>query len=240
MFAVKAKHLVPNVVTLANIAFGFLSMAAAAEGQFTRACAMLFFATLCDTADGKLARFLDASSKFGMELDSLSDMVSFGLAPAMLVYQSVLKSLGPLGQGIAVAFALCGALRLARFNVDSGSKLSDVSFQGVPIPGAAGYVISFVLVRDSLHPYVVACGTLAMAICMVSTLKVPKFRKGGLPSWLLYVCLALSLGVLIRPSALTWHVWNGWNCMLVIINYVVLGRKGLLVKRERPQLRRAA
>src|SRR5262245_6355348 len=109
----KLKHVIPNAVTLANIALGFLGIVAAARGQYERAVIFLFCAALCDLADGKLARALNATSKFGMELDSLSDMVSFGLAPAVLVYLSVLQGLGWIGVAAVLIYPLCGAIRLA-------------------------------------------------------------------------------------------------------------------------------
>jgi len=225
---VKAKHLIPNAVTLANIALGFLGMVAAARGQFERSVVFLFAAALCDLADGKLARALDATSKFGMELDSLSDMVSFGIAPAVLVYLAVLQSLGPVGLAIAMVYPLCGAIRLARYNSDA-SGIGKVTFLGCPIPIAASYLWSMVLVRDGLSTWMIAAGTLVMAGAMVSTLKVPKFRKGeGLPSWTMYLGLAAFIAFLVRPRALTWHVWNGWNIVLIVANYIQLARRGHL------------
>jgi CDP-diacylglycerol---serine O-phosphatidyltransferase len=225
---VKAKHVIPNAVTLANIALGFLGMVAAARGQFERSVVFLFCAALCDLADGKLARALDATSKFGMELDSLSDMVSFGIAPAVLVYLAVLQPLGTVGLALAIVFPLCGAIRLARFNSDS-SGIGKVTFLGCPIPIAASYLWSMVLVRDGLHAWMIAAGTLVMAGAMVSTLKVPKFRKGeGLPTWTMFVGLATFIAFLARPMALTWHVWNGWNVALIVGNYVQLARRGHL------------
>ena len=224
----KAKHLIPNAVTLANIALGFLGMVAAARGQFERSVVFLFAAALCDLADGKLARALDATSKFGMELDSLSDMVSFGIAPAVLVYLAVLHSLGTVGLAIAIAYPLCGAIRLARYNSDV-SGIGKVTFLGCPIPIAASYLWSMVLVRDGLSTWMIAGGTLVMAGAMVSTLKVPKFRKGeGLPSWTMYLGLAAFIAFLVRPRALTWHVWNGWNIVLIVANYIQLARRGHL------------
>ena len=238
----RAKHLVPNAVTLTNILFGFLGIVAAAEGQFERSVLFLFIGAMCDLLDGRLARMLDASSKFGMELDSLSDVVSFGIAPAVLVYLSVLRQLGPVGAAIAVVYALCGAVRLARYNVDEG-KLGKVTFLGAPIPVAAGYIMSFVMVRGQLPIWLVAGGTLVMAGAMVSTLKVPKFRKGeGLPSVMMFVGLATFIAFLARPSALTWHIWNGWNVVLIVSNYVTLGRRGHLrrVRDDEHPMKRAA
>ncbi len=229
----RAKHLVPNVVTLANIALGFLGMVAAAQGRFEHAVVLFFCAALCDLFDGRLARWLDATSKFGMELDSLSDMVSFGIAPAVLVYLAVLQRLGPGGLAIAAVYPLCGALRLARYNIDTGA-LGKVTFLGVPIPIAASYIWSMVMVRDQLSIWLIAAGTLTMAGCMVSTLKVPKFRAGeGLPFLMVLIGLGLFVAFLAHPVALTWHLWNGWNVVLLIANYVMLGRNGYLGRPER-------
>jgi len=238
---VKAKHLIPNAVTLANIALGFLGIIAAARGSFERAVLFLFCAALCDLLDGKLARALDATSKFGMELDSLSDMVSFGIAPAVVVYLAVLAPLGTVGAAIAIAYPLCGAIRLARYNSDS-SSIGKVTFLGCPIPIAASYLWSMVLVRNSLSIWLIAGGTLVMAAAMVSTLKVPKFRRGeGLPQWTMFVGLASFIAFLARPSALTWHMWNGWNLLLIVANYVQLARKGhLQAARKERHLKAAA
>jgi CDP-diacylglycerol--serine O-phosphatidyltransferase len=228
----RPKHLIPNAVTLANIALGFLCIVSAARGEFERAVTFAFFAAICDLLDGRLARALDASTTFGMELDSLSDMVSFGIAPAVLTYLSVLHKLGWLGMAIAIAYPLCGAVRLARYNSDK-SPIGQVTFLGVPIPIAASYLWSMVMVRDQLNIWVIAAGTLAMAGAMISTLKVPKFRKGsGLPAWMMFLGLAFFIAFLVRPSAITWHVWNGWNIVLILLNYIILAKKGHLVRRR--------
>jgi CDP-diacylglycerol--serine O-phosphatidyltransferase len=227
------KKLIPNAVTLANIALGFVGMIAAAEAHFTRAVVLFFCAALCDLADGRLARLLNATSRFGMELDSLSDMVSFGIAPAVLVYLAVLRPLGAVGLALAIAFPLCGALRLARYNVDTG-ELGKVTFLGLPIPIAASYVWSMVMVRDALPAWGIAFGTLAMAGAMVSTVKVPKFRAGeGLPFAMLLIGLGAFIAFLAHPAAVTWHLWNGWNMVLLAANYIVLFRRGHLRRGDR-------
>jgi CDP-diacylglycerol---serine O-phosphatidyltransferase len=237
----KAKHLIPNAVTLGNIALGFFGIVAAARGQFERSVLLLFLAALCDLADGKVARALNATSKFGMELDSLSDMVSFGVAPAVLMYLAVLHRLGAIGAVIAVVYPLCGAIRLARYNSDV-SGIGKVTFLGCPIPIAASYLWSMVLVRDGLGVWMMAVGTLVLAGAMVSTLKVPKFRKGeGLPTWTMFIGLASFIVFLARPMALTWHVWNGWNLTLITANYVQLARRGhLKAARKERHLKAAA
>jgi CDP-diacylglycerol--serine O-phosphatidyltransferase len=221
------KHLIPNAATLGNMTFGFLAITAAAAGAFERAVIYLFLAVACDTLDGRLARLLNATSKFGAELDSLSDAVSFGVAPAVLVYLAVLSPLGPWGQGAAIAYLICAAVRLARFNIDSG-PLAKATFQGVPTPAAAGYLMSFVMLRGQMSALMVAIGVVSVAFFMVSTLKVPKLGRYGLPSWLIVFEALTFLIFLARPTPLTWHIWNGWNWLLVAVNYIRLSRGGQL------------
>jgi len=225
------RHVVPNAFTLANITLGFLGMLAAADGRFSRAVAFLFAGALCDLADGRIARLLGATSNFGKELDSLSDMVSFGIAPAVLIYLAVLTRLGTAGLIVAAFFALAGAVRLARYNLGT-NQLSHLVFEGLPIPIAAGYVWSFVIVRDMLPGWLVGTGVMLAAILMVSKVKIPSFRRGGLPVALMFVGLGAFVVFWARPSALTWHVWNGFNVAMVLLNYVVLYRRGLLRARS--------
>ena len=220
----KPRHLIPNAVTLANIALGVLGIVSAAEGHFQRAILFLFAGALCDLADGRLARALGATSHFGKELDSLSDMVSFGVAPAVLVYLAVLSPLGIGGAVIAVLFPLAGAVRLARYNLDN-SEGAEHSFQGLPIPIAASYIWSFVIMRGAMSDWMVAAGVVLIATLMVSTVKVPKFRRGGLPVGLMFLGLGAFIAFLARPSSLTWHVWNTFNLVMVALNYVVLRRR---------------
>ncbi len=236
---VKPKHLVPNFFTLANVAFGFFSMLAAAQGKYERAVLLLFGAAICDLLDGKLARMLDASTHFGTELDSLSDAISFGIAPGLLVYLSVLSRYGAVGAAIAIAYVLTAVVRLARYNVDT-ALIGKVTFQGMPTPIAAGYMLSFVMVRDALPTLVVALGTGLLAVLMVSKLKIPKFRKGGLPFAMLIVGIGTFVGFLWRPGALTWHIWNGWNVTLVVLNYILLSRRGYLGSGAEEALKSAA
>ncbi|MFI5297174.1 MAG: CDP-diacylglycerol--serine O-phosphatidyltransferase [Polyangiales bacterium] len=235
----KFKQCLPSLVTLGNIAFGFLGILAAADGHFQRACVLLFCGALCDLFDGRLARLLRATTQFGAELDSLSDMVTFGLAPAVLVYFAVLRPLGAVGVAAVVAFALAAAVRLARYNVDE-SPLADLTFHGVPTPIAAGYLLSCVLVREQISKWTVLTIVVGISLTMLSTLKVPKFRKGNLPGLLLYPVIAAFVGLLVHPSALTWHLWNGWNLALVAMNYAFLARRTAVGSEDEDKLRLAA
>jgi CDP-diacylglycerol--serine O-phosphatidyltransferase len=215
-------------------------MVAAGEARFERACLLVFAAAMCDLLDGRLARLLGATSSFGRELDSLSDVISFGMAPALLIFLAVLRPLGGVGVACALVYLLCGALRLARYNVES-DPLSHVTFKGLAIPLAAGYILSFVMCRERLPVALAAAGTLAVAALMVSTVKIPNFRRGGLPVYMMVVGIAAFGALLAHPTAITWHLWNGWNLVLLGANYVMLSRRGdLHGRREARQIPGAA
>lgn len=133
---------IPNMITSGNLLCGFLSMILTVRGHYVPAAWMIPCAVFFDFMDGKVARALGVSSDFGVEFDSLGDVVSFGVAPALLLYSAVLHSLpGVTGTAAAAFFALCGALRLARFNVVHVPG----PFQGLPIPAGGLFLISFVI-----------------------------------------------------------------------------------------------
>src|SRR6476659_3585511 len=175
-------YIVPNFVTTANMACGFYSMVSSIHHDFVTAAWAIRAASVCDMLDGRIARLARATSQFGVEYDSLSDLVSFGGAPAILLYLWALEPYGRLGWLAAFLFMACGALRLARFNVMSGF-LPKNFFQGLPIPMAAGMVATFViflhqfpLPEEYLKPVAVAL-TFSMASLMVSTVKFPSFKE---------------------------------------------------------------
>lgn len=170
---------VPSFFTLMNLLCGFLALTQVLEGAFVMSCWLIVLAGFFDLMDGMLARLADADSPFGVQLDSLSDIVSFGVAPAFLVYAYALNAFGPLGMIVSALPALCGSVRLARYNVNAESDETD-GFEGLPIPGQAVAVVALVLAAensewgmylalDSLHvllPIVVVLSGL-----MVSTIR---------------------------------------------------------------------
>lgn len=171
-------RMIPSIFTLANLLFGFLALIWVIEGNFTLAAAMILLSVLMDSLDGKVARRLSVSSDFGKELDSLSDLVSFGVAPAILTYQAILQPQQPsyvryIGLGIAIGFALCGAVRLARFNMLNITT----HFVGVPITFAGGFMALLMLLRNMMPWYIYPAGMAILAFLMVSTFKVPKLGK---------------------------------------------------------------
>lgn len=171
-------RMIPSIFTLANLLFGFLALIWVIEGNYTLAATMILLSVLMDSLDGKVARRLSVSSDFGKELDSLSDLVSFGVAPAILTYQAILQPQQPeyvryVGLGIAVGFALCGAIRLARFNMLNITT----HFVGVPITFAGGFLALLMFLRNMLPWYIYPLSMAILAYLMVSTFKVSKLGK---------------------------------------------------------------
>lgn len=206
---------VPNLVTGANIAIGFCAVLAAAHADYDLSVRLLVASIFCDMFDGLLARRLRATSRFGQELDSLSDVISFGAAPAFLVYMALLRDLGPWGVAVAVLFLMAGALRLARFNVTSDVHTKERKTLGVPIPIAAGYAMAVALMRDRLEPLAGAAVVVTVALLMVSRVRLPQMKGNGLVTWMLLVGVANYLAVVARPGWGTVIWWNLWNVVIL-------------------------
>lgn len=143
-------YLLPNLITTGNLFWGFFSVVKSLQGQYAWAASALFLAAIFDMLDGRVARMTGGTSAFGVQYDSLCDLVSFGLAPAFLAFQYGLHGIGRPGWICCFIFLACGALRLARFNVISGRKNSGGDFVGLPIPMAAMVVGSFILLAEDL------------------------------------------------------------------------------------------
>lgn len=135
----KGVYIFPNFLTSMGLFCGFFSIISTMQGDYVRAAWAIIIAGVFDGLDGRIARMTHTTSKFGLEYDSLSDLVAFGVAPALLSYSWVLDQYGRLGWLAAFLYVACGAIRLARFNVMAGS-VKNGFFQGLPIPGAAGIV----------------------------------------------------------------------------------------------------
>jgi CDP-diacylglycerol--serine O-phosphatidyltransferase len=178
----KTLYLIPNLFTLGNAFCGFYAIIAAINGRYFTACVAILVAGLFDVLDGKIARVTKSSSKFGVEFDSLADLISFGVAPGLLVYLWSLRPYGKVGWLAAFLFVACGALRLARFNV-LVDKVSMDRFVGLPIPMAAGTLASFIILQEKItgrlpHDTVImAILTYALALLMVSKIKYRSFKK---------------------------------------------------------------
>lgn len=190
-------YLLPNLFTTANLFAGFFSIITAINGNFYVAAATVFVAMVLDSLDGRVARLTNTQSAFGAEYDSLSDMVAFGLAPAVLAYEWALSELGNVGLTVAFIYVACAALRLARFNTQIG-KVDKRWFIGLASPAAAGVVAGWVWavwaldesgIRGVDLPLVLvmlfALMVAAAGLLMVSNIKYYSFKdldlKGRVP-----------------------------------------------------------
>ncbi|AZS17478.1 CDP-diacylglycerol--serine O-phosphatidyltransferase [Paenibacillus lutimineralis] len=170
---------IPNLFTLSNLFMGMIAIMLAMTGRYSLASIMIIVAMLMDGLDGRVARALNAQSDFGKELDSLSDVISFGVAPALIMYIISFQNIQPgLAWTVTAIFPMCGALRLARFNVQSGIP---GYFIGLPIPAAGGVVATLALFHNNIRaPYFIVT-MLLLSYLMVSSVKYPNFKKVGIP-----------------------------------------------------------
>jgi CDP-diacylglycerol--serine O-phosphatidyltransferase len=175
-------YVLPNIFTSLNIFCGYYAVIAAIDDKFVAASVAIIIGVMFDILDGKIARATNTTSKFGTEYDSLADLISFGLAPGLMIYLWALKPLGRIGWLAAFLFMACGALRLARFNSQVGTVSSD-HFVGLPIPAAAGMSATAVLffskfgLSGKVHPIFILILLYILSFLMVSTIRYNSFKK---------------------------------------------------------------
>ena len=179
----KGVYLLPNMITTLSMFLGFLSMVWAVQGRFESACFAILLSAVMDGLDGKVARLTNTASEFGVQYDSLSDLVAFGIAPAMLMWQWELSALGRMGLAAAFIYAACGALRLARFNV-STAAVGKRFFIGLPIPAGGCTVVTFVFcaahfpaIMASALPYMTLFLAIGVGVLMVSKVCYFSFKE---------------------------------------------------------------
>jgi CDP-diacylglycerol---serine O-phosphatidyltransferase len=187
----RGASILPSLFTTGNLFLGFWAIVRTLHGQYAEAAPLIFWAILLDALDGRLARMTGTTSEFGAELDSLADVVSFGVAPALLAYSWGFASLPRVGWLVAFLFVVCGALRLARFNVQK-SVVDGRFFVGLPIPAAAAPVAALVNISpapvdDKLHAVLWLSLVIVLAFLMVSTFRYWSFKKIDLKSRRSYV-----------------------------------------------------
>jgi len=204
---------IPNFLTSLNLIFGMFSLVATFHGQFIQAAIWIVAAAVADNLDGRAARFFKVSSEFGKELDSLCDLVSFGVAPAIMAYHFLLQDFSILGTLVAAVFATCGALRLARFNVNTG--VIKGYFLGLPIPAAGCIIATFVSTGLKPEGYIFPLMVAGVAYLMVSNVKYPDFKGKGEKVRLIPAILALILGGYIVFLSWTATIFAGF-CAYVV------------------------
>jgi CDP-diacylglycerol--serine O-phosphatidyltransferase len=233
----RAVYLIPNLLTTGNLFSGLFSILAVFNANYLAASIAILIALVFDMLDGKSARWTNSTSQFGVEYDSLADLVSFGVAPGLLIYSWALSSHGMLGSAVMFAFVACGALRLARYNVMATLSESKY-FTGLPIPAAASVVATLVIfdhhivrMGAEVKPVLILIMTLFLAFLMVSTVKYRsfkdlKFRDGHHFNYLVWAILALML-VTAWPQLMLFVVFAGYALSGPIERSILFGAKAL-------------
>ena len=231
----KGVYILPNLFTLAALFGGFYAIVMAMNGHYLLSCYGVFCAMVLDSLDGRVARMTNTQSAFGAEMDSLSDMVSFGAAPALIVYEWALKGLGKAGWGIAFFYCACAALRLARFNTNL-AVVDKRYFQGLPSPAAAALVAGFIWVvvdadgytaigGDSALAVVAAAVTFYAGVTMVVNVPFYSFKdlslKRSVP-FIVIVLIALAIGIInLYPARVLFAIF----CVYGLSGYFVYAYK---------------
>lgn len=207
----KGIYILPNLFTTANLFSGFFGLIAAIQGKFHIAAIAILVSCLFDILDGKVARITKSSSRFGVEYDSLADLMAFGVTPAILMYLWVLQPFGRLGWSAAFFFVACGALRLARFNVQV-DMVQKKFFVGLPIPGAACMVATTVLIfyhfdiTPPLKSFALLFATYGLSFLMISNIRYNSFKDSELfrrrPFQTLLLIVFLFTIVAARPTVM--------------------------------------
>ncbi len=245
----KGIYLLPNLFTTGALFAGYYSIIASINGKFELAAITVFIAALLDGLDGRVARLTNTQSAFGEQYDSLSDLISFGLAPSLLMYNWSLHSLvnvhpimGKIGWLVAFIYAVSGALRLARFNVQIGT-IDKAYFQGLPSPAAAALVCSFVWIAvdfdfsgETLR-YVSLAITLVAGLLMVSRIRYYSFKtlpfKESVPFvWILILVFIFVLLALVPAKAL-FVVFFGYAISGILITFYNLRKNRKKKKSEK-------
>jgi CDP-diacylglycerol--serine O-phosphatidyltransferase len=231
----RSVFLLPSLLTTGNLFCGFLALLLTVQGRYQDAAVSIFIAGVLDLLDGRVARLMKATSQFGVEYDSLADVVSFGVAPAFLMYSFALAKLGRPAWFAAFLFVICGALRLARFNVFTG--VADKRyFTGLSIPMAACVICSSVVFANTLESsrgvlVALAIATYLVALLMVSTFKYWSFKEFG---WArrhpAQTLLVVVLGVMIvatNPELFVFLIFTGY-ALSGPVRRLIVGRAPVL------------
>ncbi len=232
----KGVYILPNLFTTASMFLGFLGCLWAIQSRFELTALAILGSCVLDGLDGKVARLTGTSSEFGVQYDSLADLVAFGVTPALMVYFWQLQQFGRLGLMAAFLIVVCGALRLARFNVQS-KTVSKKFFIGLPIPAQASTLATLVL----FSPYVADMAPRTLGLCvlalvfllsflMVSTIRFASFKEYGVlkahPFSSMVTVILLFVLVASRPRALGFLFFLGYIASGIGYTLFYLSRRG--------------
>jgi len=245
----RSVYILPNLFTMASLFAGFLGALWAIEGRFDLTALAILFSCLFDGLDGKVARLTGTSSDFGVQFDSLSDLVAFGVTPAIMVYQWQLSQFGRLGILAAFMLVACGALRLARFNVMSG-KVSNSKkfFVGLPIPAAGCMIALFYMFERYLPddlaamaiPKVCLVLVYALSFLMVSRVRYASFKEFGLvkahPFSAMVTALLLFVVVASEPWFIGFLLFTAYLVSGPVYTFFVMPRRASKLRESHQEL----
>lgn len=230
----KKIYILPNMLTLVSMLFGFLSIIATLKGNYIHAAWAIIIANIFDGLDGFVARLTGSSSRFGIELDSLSDLITFGAAPSILLYKWTLSDFGRLGVALSFLFLACGALRLARYNIQTSTSVIK-PFTGMPIPAAATIVASLVLFHYQFHDYppernyFILLLTPLLSLLMVSTMRFHGLKELNLrsrkPHFFLIGFIIILIIIVTHPPVALFIFAMGYLIVGIIENILLFLRK---------------
>jgi len=239
----KSVYLLPNLLTTASLFLGFLGLTWAIKGDYATCALCILGSCVFDGLDGKVARITGTTSEFGVQLDSLADLVAFGVVPATMAYLWSLEEFGRLGLMAAFLFMACGALRLARFNVQAATS-SKKHFVGLPIPAAACTLATLVLFTEYIpaqymHTVLPVCTLVlvyVLSFFMVSTIRFYSFKeisafKAHPFSWMVTAILVFSL-VASRPKVLGFIIFLGYLISGPLYTLFLLSRRNKRLLRD--------
>jgi CDP-diacylglycerol--serine O-phosphatidyltransferase len=227
-------YLLPNLFTSASLFGGFYAIIAAIQGRYEAAAIAIIISSVLDGLDGRIARFTNTTSRFGIEYDSLSDLVTFGLAPSILAFLWALEPFGRLGWLAAFMFVICGALRLARFNVDKDTMKSGY-FKGLPVPAAACFFSSLILFTSAVSGFSEVKHILSivmiyvLSFLMVSTIEYLSFKELDIrnrkPFNVLVSIILISIVIAYKPKILFFFIMLAYILSGPVITLYRLSRK---------------
>ena len=240
----KGIYLLPNLMTTAALFAGFYAVIAGIQGHFEVGAIAILVAMVLDGLDGRIARMTNSCSAFGAEYDSLSDMISFGLAPALLMFQWILHDFGKLGWLIAFIYTVAAALRLARFNTQVG--VADKRyFQGLPSPAAAGVLAALIWMVESNQlenqalPVMTLILTLVVGLMMVSNIRFSSFKefnlKGKVPFMTLLIIVLILVVITLEPPTLLFLIFLTYTLSGPVVTLVTLKKTRALRKQQRDE-----
>lgn len=237
-------YLLPNLMTTGALFAGFYAVIAGIQGDFEQGAIAIFVAMILDGLDGRIARMTNSCSAFGAEYDSLADMISFGLAPALLIFQWELADFGKLGWLVAFIYTVAAALRLARFNTQVGTA-DKRYFQGLPSPAAAALLAGLIWVVESnevewsFMPVIALVLTVFAGLMMVSNTRFSSFKelnlKDKVPFVTLLVVVLVLVVITIKPAMILFAIFFAYAVSGPVITLLTLKKTREMRKSQKSE-----